>query len=593
VTSYDVEATGTEEGEPEQGEPYGAKNNVPLRLRIKPGESLGSERVMFEVGRDYHQQLEDYGHSIRVLHQARVSTPTPIGWWSWTAFYYGVTQANVLTNAKWLAENLKSIGYRYFQIDEGYQYARGEYATADGKTFPRGMEYVGHQVNNLGLIFGVWVAPFQVSDRSWVYEHHRDWLVHTPEGEPIHIGKIAGHFDELYALDTTNPGAQQYLRDTYGTLVNEWGVRFIKMDFMDSSAVEGVYYRPNTTALEAQKIGLQIIRQTVGNDVVLDKDGSPMLTPVGIVDTGRISQDTGHTFQSTHDAAPAIAARYYMNRNFYISDPDAFTVSTQIVPDRGWHGNKTPLTLDEAESSIALSAVSGGMFEIGDDLPTLGSSPERLALVRNSDLLDMAQLGRAATPVDLMTYLPADTQPSIFVLKEDNRQSVLTIFNWTEQPRSHTISLHDLGLPSEAPYSATDILRGGAVKIGKGVLTIAQPAHSVRMFKLVDTSKKQEAPEFTVQSVSTASAGEPLTFSASATGNQEPALRYTWDFGDGISEEGAEIPHAYTRPAQYTVTVTALGLNGIKSTKTMHVTVTGFVPTVYNPAAKERFEPAK
>jgi hypothetical protein len=47
-----------------------------------------------------------------------------------------------------------------------------------------------------------------------------------------------------------------------------------------------------------------------------------------------------------------------------------FTVSTQIVPDRAWHGNKLPLTMDEAEISIALSAISGGMFEIGDDLPT-------------------------------------------------------------------------------------------------------------------------------------------------------------------------------------------------------------------------------
>jgi PKD domain len=29
------------------------------------------------------------------------------------------------------------------------------------------------------------------------------------------------------------------------------------------------------------------------------------------------------------------------------------------------------------------------MFEIGDDLPTLGASPERLSLVRNPDLLDV------------------------------------------------------------------------------------------------------------------------------------------------------------------------------------------------------------
>ena len=70
------------------------------------------------------------------------------------------------------------------------------------------------------------------------------------------------------------------MRQTYKTLVREWGVRFIKLDFMDTTAIEGCRYRPDMTALEAQRIGLQIIRDTVGDEVLLDKDGSPMLTPL-------------------------------------------------------------------------------------------------------------------------------------------------------------------------------------------------------------------------------------------------------------------------------------------------------------------------
>ena len=72
--------------------------------------------------------------------------------------------------------------------------------------------------------------------------------------------------------------------------------------------------------------------------MLLDKDGSPMLNPVGIVDTGRISCDTGHSFEASRNAAPGIAARYYMNRNFFVSDPDAFTVSRQIVGESQNHG---------------------------------------------------------------------------------------------------------------------------------------------------------------------------------------------------------------------------------------------------------------
>ncbi|EQD48969.1 glycoside hydrolase/PKD, partial [mine drainage metagenome] len=96
----------------------------------------------------------------------------------------------------------------------------------------------------------------------------------------------AGNNDRLSVLDCTNPGAQEYLRKTYATLVHAWGIRYIKLDFMDDSAVEGHYYRRNTTAMEAQRIGLGIIRHTVGNNVLLDKDDSAMLNPVGYVDFG-------------------------------------------------------------------------------------------------------------------------------------------------------------------------------------------------------------------------------------------------------------------------------------------------------------------
>ena len=131
-------------------------------------------------------------------------------------------------------------------------------------------------------------------------------------------------------------------------------IRYIKLDFMDDSAVEEAYYHvPNTTALEAQRIGIKTIRDAVGDDVLLDKDGCELLNPVGLVDMGRISQDTGDTFGATRDAAPGVAARYYMNRNYFVSDPDAFTVSKQTVDDQSWHGSQQPLTLDEAKVSIA------------------------------------------------------------------------------------------------------------------------------------------------------------------------------------------------------------------------------------------------
>jgi alpha-galactosidase len=502
---------------------------------------------MFAEGPDYHAQLETYGHVIRILHRARVNAVTPIGWWSWTAYYFGLSQRAAITNLEWLSRNLKDLGFVYFHIDEGYQYARGEYATPDAALFPDGMKYVGSAIRDHGLTFGIWTAPFEVSQRSWVFEHHQDWLVHGGLGTPIQIGYVTDHTEPVYVLDTTNPGAQQYLRQTYRTLVQDWGVRFI-LDFMDDSAVEGHYYRPATTALEAQRMGLQIIREAVGNDIVLDKDGSPMLNPVGIVDAGRISEDTGHRFDASKTSAPGIAARYYMNRTFFISDPDAFTVSREVLPRGNGHGQE-PATLQEAQVSIALAAISGGMYEIGDDLPTLGLDPDRVALVRNLDLLNMVRTGRASRPVDLMSYSVKDQMPSIFFLQEDKHQSILTLFNWTEQGRSHTIQFSDLGLPANGKYHAYDVLENGAsVPLSERTIAIEnQPPHSVRIIKIVNDLAPTGAPSITGSVPASAVWGENIALSAQADEAGVPAVRYRWEFGDGTEADGMSVRLRATR----------------------------------------------
>jgi hypothetical protein len=591
IAAYEVDSAGTTELEKENSlQDSPAEDQVQLKLPVASGAELPSERLLLSADTDYHHQLETYGSLIRQLHHARVTAPTPMGWWSWTAYYFGLNEGAALTNAQWLAQHLKSLGYDFFHIDEGYQYARGEYSTPNATVFPYGLAGMEHKVSGLGLVPGIWTAPFEVSERAWVYQNHRDWLVHNAKGEPIPIGWVTDHNDRLFVLDATNPGAQDYLRKTYSTLVNDWGIRYIKMDFMDDSGIEGYYYRPHTTALEAQRIGLGIIRETVGNNVLLDKDGSVMLNPVGYVDCGRISQDTGHTFGASKDAASGIAARYYMNRNFFVADPDAFSVSTQVVDDQPWHGGMHPLVLDEAKVSIALAAVSGGMYEIGDDLPTLGSEPERLALVQNQDLMDMVRLGRSSTPIDLMSYLPEDGQPSIFLLKEAPRQSMLTIFNWTNASRTHTIALSSLGLSDKGSYTVADVLDKKEIPVQESNdLTITQPAHSVRVLKIIDTAVPAKAPDVQAQHPSAATAGETVTFSAHLANPEIPAVSYMWEFGDGVTLEGAKVTHAYTRTGHYQIKLTATGLDGLTGESRFQLPVTGAMSTTFTPAENRRY----
>jgi len=591
IASYTVESTGTTEIQKDFDQKDSpAADQVELSLPVKSGEDMVSERLMFEAGPDYHDQLLAYGDAVRRLHHARVSSETPIGWWSWTVYYGAINEGEVLANGDWQAEHLKSLGYKYFQIDEGYQYARGEYTTPNATQFPDGLRFVGHHLTGEGLTFGVWTAPFEVTSRAWIYEHHKDWLVHNAKGQPVPIGDVWDQkTDVLYALDTTHPGAQQYMRDTYRTLAREWGVRFIKLDFMDTTAIEGYRYRPNTTALEAQRIGLQVIRDAVGEEVILDKDGSPMLNPVGLVDTGRISADTGHSFERTKNAASGIAARFYMHRNFFVNDPDAFNVTAAHLMERA--NERSSISLGAAQASIALSAVSGGMYEIGDDMLVLGSEKDRLALVENRELLNMAKVGQASTPIDLMTYEPEDEQPSIFFLREGRRQAMLIVFNWTNTVRSHTLKLADLGLPVGHTFAATDVLnqKESVTLVGDAVRLENQPPQSVRVIKLIDRSVAEAAPTVTAQVPPAAKAGETINLSAQAEAGGVPAVAYHWDLGDGTSADSPKVSHAYTRAEDFTIRLTVDGVDGIPAHQNFLVKVTGNLRATPNLTGNRRF----
>jgi hypothetical protein len=281
-----------------------------------------------------------------------------------------------------------------------------------------------------------------------------------------------------------------------------------------------------------------------------------------------------------------------MNRAYFVADPDAFTISTQTVDDQSWHGGQRSLTLSEAQVSIALSAVSGGMFEIGDDLPTLSTTPDRTNLLENPDLLDMVRLGRASRPLDLMTYRSEDRQPSLFLLHEDARQSILSVFNWTDSSRAHRIAPADLGLPPTGHYRVHDILNGTETSLTAGSpLTLTQQSHSVRMLKIVDTSSPVAPVQPAMDASEGGETGQSLLLRAHAN-SDEPILQYHWSLGDGVSLDGAKVSHAYTHAGSYHVSLTAIGLNGAKAETTSTLTIKGDVATKFVPPEKIRYQAA-
>ncbi|MGD0180497.1 MAG: PKD domain-containing protein, partial [Terriglobales bacterium] len=194
---------------------------------------------------------------------------------------------------------------------------------------------------------------------------------------------------------------------------------------------------------------------------------------------------------------------------------------------------------------------------------------------------------------DLMNFEAEDQQPSIFFLKENDRQSILTVFNWTDQDRDRSINLTTAGLSAAGKYLVTDVLDDREMPApAASVLAFRQPPHSVRVLKIVDTNIPAVAPTVTTDHPSNGSAGAKLRLAANSHGD-DAVLSYHWDFGDGVTLEGREVNHTYTEPGEYKVHLMATGLSGLVAEDAFKVHISGYMPTTFDPQNIKRYQPAQ
>jgi len=203
----------------------------------------------------------------------------------------------------------------------------------------------------------------------------------------------------------------------------------------------------------------------------------------------------------------------------------------------------------------------------------------------------MPKLGLASTPIDLLSYEPQDEQPSIFFLRESPRQAILTVFNWTDGPRSHALDLAALGLPAGHPYSARDVLdKNGTASLEGGAVHLAnQPPQSVRMIMLTDTSVPASMPVVHARVPSEAKVGDAFSLSAQTATDGVAPVGFHWDFGDGTSAKGSKATHVYTRAADFTVQLTVDGIDGVPSQQTFPIKATGSLHHTPNLTDNRRF----
>mgnify|MGYP000724638612 FL=1 len=382
-------------------------------VAIGPGERRESATLRIDAGQPLSAGLESLAADVGERMDARVPEAAPTGWCSWYHYFTDVTAGDVRTNVADLDE--WDVDLDVVQLDDGYETAFGDWRTlADGFESMRDLR---DDVAAAGYEPGLWLAPFYVQADSQLAREHPEWLL-TDGGDPVDAGARHG---PMYALDTTHPEVTAWLRETFATVVEEWGFEYLKLDFLYAAALPGDRHRDVTRA-EAYRHGLETIRDAVGDAFILGC-GAPGFPSVGLVDAMRIGPDTAPYWRREGDSAsqPAhenavrnVLNRQFCHRRLWVNDPDC-----QLVRET------TELTVPEQESFAALVALTGGSNFLSDAVAEIDDAGRGLFERTLPPVEDgrVRGVGDREFPDRVVCERPVDGAVAV------------AAFNWSDEPR--------------------------------------------------------------------------------------------------------------------------------------------------------------
>lgn len=342
----------------------------------KNGElKLESVAVIDAVNRN--DALDIYGKMINTHHERRYFPEIPDGWCSWYCYGPTITKGGIIRNLK-SAKKQGIKGIKYIQIDDGYQPHMGDWLIETRKF--GNMKALCQKIKDEGFEPAMWVAPFIASEKSELLKKHPDWFIKDDNGKPLCTADCTfkGWRDApWYFLDPTHPEAINYIKLVFYIMKKEWGVNYFKLDANAWGAMPfGQRYDNTVTCVEAYRIGMRAIRETVGPNTFLLGCNAAMFPSIGEVTGMRVTMDVVRDIGSIKGLASQCFFRNWMHNVLWINDPDCLV---QVDLKKNIFGLKNK---NESTSlyryAAAFVRASGGMMLSGDKLFTLSEYDKRI-----------------------------------------------------------------------------------------------------------------------------------------------------------------------------------------------------------------------
>ncbi len=402
--------------------------------RLDPHASIETDwAVMATINIDDPDPLGPYLDAVGKAHNIQNLPETPAGWCSWYYYYQEISEEIIQDNLSRINGQKNVLPLDLVQIDDGFQAEVGDWLEFNPR-FPRGVKPLADEIKSEGFTPGLWLAPFIVHTKSRLAAEHPDWLLRSAKGRPVRAGFVWNTLD--YALDLTVPEALEYACKVVNVAAHQWGYPYLKLDFLYAAALKCAYHDPTRTRAQVLRNGMEAIRRSVGDEIVLLGCGAPLGSMLGLVEAMRIGADVSGSWQpkyfgislpfknephmpSARNSIQNILTRAVLNKRWWVNDPDCLLVR----PD-------CDLTMDEVKTLATAIGMTGGSVLLSDNMTELPAERIEIAAAL---LPPMKEQARVVDWMDVQT----PERVRIDLENTTGKWHALALFNWQDM---HVVS---------------------------------------------------------------------------------------------------------------------------------------------------------
>ena len=367
---------------------YWKKDDITARIEIFTANSFFEckEKLSAIFGKEHFKSISFLGKK-------------PAGWESWYNHYWNINEELITGDFKKLiqTQNLINDGKytsRIFQIDDGWERALGDW-TCSEERFPHGFMEITKEIENFGYIPGLWIAPFIIDERSNTAKQHPDWLLRDEKGRLVPAGynPLWGKKGNFYCLDLSRDEVIAYLVSVMDTIINKWGFRYIKLDFLYAGMLWGNYAQKTASYKIYERAIKTITSKTKtkdGRPVAYLGCGAPFELSFGSLPLSRIGCDTFESWKNSlcrflHWSGRNEAylnlkdtlGHALWNKTIFMNDPDVIFIRSE----------NCTLTEEQKYLIAGVSLLFGSQLMYSDDPGKEGEDEKLLTKV----ILDFAE----------------------------------------------------------------------------------------------------------------------------------------------------------------------------------------------------------